>query len=405
MNRGSSKALALAFAMLMMAPVVSAGSAVGLYEKINLSEQDLGLNGAAVDPLGEWAIVFGADSYLELVRASNPEDRVELLWNGGEDLTYGDFHPGGQTALIVGSDGQVLRYAREDHSVTDAGGDLEFEQIRLTAVAWNTGGSWAYVGGSDGWLWRMRAAADGGAEVHPIQGRGASDITGMDCHPSMMVCVVTSLMDGIGVIDRDHTLYWVGGTGYPWSDVICPSTETADCVAVSSDRNIASVTLHEDVASASEVSLVQVTGVDGYLTGISHQSGDRSLISVTPFSLIEHDLSENASFPWLENADAVEYDADVSGSRIVATWSTDRDSGWILTDRGALVQYHPPYSNTIGGVLEVWILIAIPAVTLLVILSFAISLSPGLQQWFTLRFGTAEEKRMARREARKKKGR
>ncbi len=52
MNRGSSKALALAFAMLMMAPVVSAGSAVGLYEKINLSEQDLGLNGAAVDPLG-----------------------------------------------------------------------------------------------------------------------------------------------------------------------------------------------------------------------------------------------------------------------------------------------------------------------------------------------------------------
>jgi len=138
MRRGSSRALAIAFALLMMTPVASAGSAVGLYEKISLSEQDLGLNGAAVDPLGEWAIVFGAESYLELVRTSNPENRVELIWNGGEDLTYGDFHPGGQTALIVGSDGQVLRYAREDHSVTDAGGDLEFGQIRLTAVAWNT---------------------------------------------------------------------------------------------------------------------------------------------------------------------------------------------------------------------------------------------------------------------------
>ena len=69
------------------------------------------------------------------------------------------------------------------------------------------------------------------------------------------------------------------------------------------------------------------------------------------------------------------------------------------------MQYHPPYSNTIGGVLEGWILIAIPAVTLLLILSFEISLSPDLQQGFTLRFGTAEEKRMARREARKKKGR
>ncbi|SVB92168.1 uncharacterized protein METZ01_LOCUS245022 [marine metagenome] len=389
----------------MLTPVASAGSAVGLYEKISLSEHDLGLNGAAVDPLGEWAIVFGADSYLELVRVSNPDDRVELIWNGGEDLTYGDFHPGGQTALIVGSEGQVLRYAREDHSVTDAGGDLEFNQIRLTAVAWNSGGSWAYIGGSDGWLWRMRAAADGGAEVHLIQGRGASDITGIDCHPSVMACVVTSLVDGIGIIDRDHTLYWLGGTGHPWSDVVCPTGDMAECVAVSSDRNIARVTLNADVASTSDVRLVQVTEAEGYFTGISHQSDDRSLIYMAPFGLIEHDLSLNSSFPWLENSDAVEYDTDVSGSRIVATWGTDRDSGWILTDRGELVHYHPQYSNALGGVLEVWVLIAIPAVTLLVLLSFALSLSPGLQQRFTLRFGTAEEKRAARREARRKKGR
>jgi hypothetical protein len=389
----------------MLTPVASAGSAVGLYEKISLSDLDLGLNGAVVDPLGEWSIVFGADSYLELVRTSDPDDRVELIWNGGEDLTYGDFHPGGQTALIVGSEGQVLRYAREDHSVTDAGGDLEFNQIRLTAVAWNSGGSWAYIGGSDGWLWRMRAAADGGAEVHLIQGRGESDITGIDCHPSVMACVVTSLVDGIGIIDRDHTLYWLGGTGYPWSDVVCPTGETAECVAVSSDRNIARVTLNADVASTSDVSLVQVTGAEGYFTGISHQSDDRSLIYVAPFGLIEHDLSMNSSFPWLENSDAVEYDADISGSRIVATWGTDRDSGWILTDRGELVHYHPPNSNALGGVLEIWVLIAIPAVTLLVLLSFVLSLSPGLQQRFTLRFGTAEEKRAARQEARRKKGR
>lgn len=393
------------FALLMLTPVVSAGSAVGLYEKISLSEKDLGLNGAAIDPLGEWAIVFGAESYLELVRTSDPENRVELIWNGGEDLTYGDFHPGGQTALIVGSEGQVLRYAREDHSVTDAGGDLEFNQIGLTAVAWNSGGSWAYVGGSDGWIWRMRAAADGGAEVHLIQGRGGSDITGIDCHPSVMACVVTSLVDGIGVIDRDHNLYWLGGTGYPWSDVICPTAETSECVAVSSDRNIATVNLNADVASTSDVRLVQVTGAEGYFTGISRQSDDRSLIYVAPFSLIEHDLSLNSSFPWLENSDAVEYDTYVSGSRIVSTWGTDRDSGWILTDRGDLVHYHPPYSNAIGGVLEVWVLIAIPAVTLLVLLSFALSLSPGLQQRFTLRFGTTEEKRVARREARRKRGR
>ena len=199
----------------------------------------------------------------------------------------------------------------------------------------------------------MRAAADGGAEVHPIQGRGSSDVTGMDCHPSVMACVVTSLVDGIGVIDRDHNLHWLGGVGHPWSDVVCPTTEAAICVAVSHDRTIATVTLDAELAATSEVSLVQVTGTEGYFTGISRQSGDRSLIMVAPFSLIEHDLSLNSSYPWLENSDVVEYDAGVSNSRIVATWGTDRDSGWILTDRGEMVRYHPPLSNSLGGVLEV----------------------------------------------------
>ncbi|SVC71484.1 uncharacterized protein METZ01_LOCUS324338, partial [marine metagenome] len=79
------------------------------------------------------------------------------------------------------------------------------------------------------------------------------------------------------------------------------------------------------------------------------------------------------------------------------------DSGWILTDRGTLVQYHPPLSNSVGGILGAWILIAIPLATLLVLLSFAFGLFPSLRQWFTLRFGTAEEKREARRAARRKK--
>ena len=65
----------------------------------------------------------------------------------------------------------------------------------------------------------MRAAADGGAEVHLIAGRGSSDITAIDCHTAHMLCVVTSIVDGIGVIDRDHEIHWIGGTGYPWQDV------------------------------------------------------------------------------------------------------------------------------------------------------------------------------------------
>ena len=64
MRRRVASALAVACVLLMAAPAASAGSAVNMYDVVSLSEEDLGLNGAALDPVGEWAIVFGADAYL-----------------------------------------------------------------------------------------------------------------------------------------------------------------------------------------------------------------------------------------------------------------------------------------------------------------------------------------------------
>ncbi len=46
--------------LLLMAPSVFAASAVELGQGISLSDEDLGLNGVAVDADGEPAIVFGA---------------------------------------------------------------------------------------------------------------------------------------------------------------------------------------------------------------------------------------------------------------------------------------------------------------------------------------------------------
>ena len=85
----------------MATPAASAGSAVNMYDVVSLSEEDLGLNGAALDPVGEWAIVFGADAYLELVSTTDPETRIELLGSSEVDLNDGDFHPGGQDRKSV----------------------------------------------------------------------------------------------------------------------------------------------------------------------------------------------------------------------------------------------------------------------------------------------------------------
>ena len=402
MDYSAPRLLSVLLVSLMLVQHVHAESAVELDEVIILAPEDLGIEGAAIDPAGEKVIVYGAESYLELLDASDPETRIELVWNDDINLHAADFHPGGQTALIVGESGEVLRYAREDHSVTDAGGDLAFGNVDLRSVAWNPGGSWAYVGGSDGWLWRMRSAADGGAEVHLLEGRGGSGVTAIACHGTQMLCVVTSLVDGIGVIDRDHSLYWIGGTGHTWHDVYCPPVDDSQCVAVAEGQNIGMIDLNSEFPWWSVLTMRQLTGVEGEFTGLSGQDRDRSIISVAPFALLENDLSENATFPWLENSEVVDFDVSISGQRVVSTWSTDRDSGWILTDRGTLIQYHPP-SQSIPGVLGAWILIAIPAVAFLVILSVALTLSPRLQNWFTRKFGTAEEKHLAKREVRRKR--
>ena len=165
MARLTSLLFALISVTLFLAAPVHAESAVVLDEMDSLSSTDLGLNGATVDPSGRWVLAYGEDSVLKMMNALDPSIQVPMPVMGEVGLTDADYHPGGLTALIVGDDGTVLRYAADDHSVTDAGGSEDFGGEPLTAVAWNQGGSWAYIGSDNGTIWRMRASSDGGAEA------------------------------------------------------------------------------------------------------------------------------------------------------------------------------------------------------------------------------------------------
>ena len=105
-------------------------------------------------------------------------------------------------------------------------------------------------------------------EVYPIEGRGTSDINGISCLSGVNICVISTSVDGIGVIDADHELHWVGGTGYPWVDDVCPSGSGDACVSISSDRNIAIVSINPFDVSSSEVSIVQLQDIEGQFNGI-----------------------------------------------------------------------------------------------------------------------------------------
>ena len=389
---------------VLLSPIVSAESAVELDSILVLDNDDLGIQGIAENPEGSRILIYGVDGYAEIIFSQRPEIQIPLSATDKQTMRGADWHPGGGTAFLVGDEGMILRYASDDYSLTQAGEQLNFGQTQLNAVAWNTAGSWAYVGGDDGWLWRIRAQGDGGLETHLIEGRGEGDVTSIDCHNELMLCVISSSTDGIGIIDRDHVLTWIGGSFYPWTSVICPTSYVQYCTSVSSDLQIGMIRLHTEGALQSELSVSDIKGVDGKFMQLSHQEDARSLIIVAPFSLLEHNIETNSTYPWLDNDDAVNFDATISGERIIGTWNTGKDSGWIITSRGTMIEFHSTEeSGGIGLVLGGVVGFLIPLTIFMLLLTLVYTASPKMQHWMTIKFGNEQEKIDAKRKVRRKR--
>ena len=396
--------VSLMMTLVLATPIVNAESAVELDAIIHLSEDDLGIKGIAENPEKDKILIFGEDGYANIISSKNPESQVLLAASDNQTMRDADWHPGGGTALLVGDEGMILRFAADDYSLTQAGEKMNFGQTDLNAVAWNTAGSWAYVGGDDGWLWRVRAEGDGGLDSHLIEGRGEGDITDIDCHDDVMMCVISSVTDGIGIIDRNHILTWIGGNFYPWTSVICPSNYYLSCVSVSSSQEIGIIQLHSSNAVESELTVSTINGIEGQFTNLNHQNDARSLIIVAPFSLLEHDISKNATFPWLDNVDAQEFDIEISGERIIGTWSSGENSGWLITSRGTVVEFHSTEEGSeIGIILGGIVGFLIPLTIGMLVLTLVYTASPKMQYWMTMKFGSRQEKRDAKRKGKGKR--
>ena len=71
-----------------------ATSAVVIKENLSISEEDLGLNGVAIDTDGTTALVYGLEGYVRVLDATDPSEQVEMVWSGVSELHDADFHPG-----------------------------------------------------------------------------------------------------------------------------------------------------------------------------------------------------------------------------------------------------------------------------------------------------------------------
>ena len=397
--------------VLLSSPLVVAQSSVEMDSVVVLDEIDLGLEGASVSPDGKTVLAHGAESAIFVFESEEPENNSKSDFIGGENLLDSSFHPSGNTALLVGEGGLVLRYISSNSTIESAGGASNFGSTELKAVSWNGDGSWAYIGGEGGWIWRFRGLDGGGVEAIPLENRGESDINAISCLRGYNTCIVSSSVDGIGVINQEHELFWIGGYGNPWIDVTCPSSTSMECVVISSDLTIARIRMNIEDPSKTAIydnDIVQLKGFDGIMTGINVQKEGNSLISLAPFGLIEHDLQESRSFHWLDNTDAVDFDASISGERIISTWGTGPFDGWILTDSGTVVSFTMAKAAEGGTMLEIWIGVIILGGTALMIVSLLTSSSPRLSRWVTKKIGSEEERKGVIREERrlsKKKGR
>ena len=396
---------------LLSSPLVVAQSVVTMESVVILDEGDLGIEGATVSPDGKSILAHGGESAIFVIDSETPRNNSKVDFIGSETLMDAAFHPSGNTALLVGGEGLVLRFISTNNTIENAGGASTFGSTELKAISWNGDGSWAYIGGEDGWIWRFRSLDGGGVEAIPLENRGESDVNAISCLRGYNICIVSSSVDGIGVINQEHELFWIGGYGNPWVDVTCPSSTTMECVVISSDLTIARIRMDIEDPSKTTIydnDIVQLQGFEGIMTGIDIQTDGNSLISLAPFGLIEHDLGESKSFHWLDNTDAVDFDTSISGQRIVSTWGTGAFDGWIITDSGTIVSFTTVTQSEGGGMLEIWIGIIILGGTTLMIVSLLTSSSPRLSRWITKKIGSEEERKSVIREERllsRKKGR
>ena len=171
-----------------------------------------------------------------------------------------------------------------------------------------------------------------------MPGTGGSSISSIDCLPDPFVCLVASAEEGIGMIDRDHILSWIGGSGSSWSDIVCRSGGVPVCVAISMDRSIAEIDFE---SGAVGLKMQTLEGFDGTPRSISLTTSDQILITATPVEIMEHRPLGSGTFTWLTNEAVVDQSFGVSGSTITGVWDGDSGDHWIITRDGTVALLVP----------------------------------------------------------------
>lgn len=375
--------MAMVCVTLMLIPSVSADliTRVELRDGGVLAERDLGIRTGAVSPDGMDVLIAGMDGYARLLSADEADNRemdVELLTGRSSTIHHIDWHPRGNTALLVGEEGLAMRYDSYDHGVTNVNGTFAVYGKNLTAVAWRPAGDFAYMGAEDGSLWKF--AEHTGFE--PLENNGASEITDIDCHRNYNVCFITTIDEGIAVIDQGHAVTWIAQTsGETWVGMDCADPTLNECVGFASGLKSKAIRINTIDASQSKAEETLIFDLpSGEQIGVDTGHDGTTLVKMAPMGIVRHNPLLNEAYTVLIAEDAAAWDEIIAGRTLAMAWETSTNNGYMITEFGNVVAFSPLVEEVEAGIMTILVLGAVSISVPGVILGLIYMNSPWLQK-------------------------
>ena len=329
--------MAIVLIGILLLPLASA-SEVNLSDLTPLSSQNLDLNAGDVSPDGTTVLVVGSDGFIHGISGTEPGDRgKDISIDSGRSASFNDiaWHPNGETALIAGDLGAALRYIHSDQTIESLNGATTANGIELTNVEWRAGGDLAFFGAKNGNIYSFNQ----GEGLSEIEGSMNSTITDIACHLEQNICVVTTLEDGVGVIDRTRELTWISGTSnQAWMAIDCPKSTLYTCTGFASGRQYLSIRLDIEDASKStgdldgdgktEARLLE--DGDSDFIKLSRGYDGTTLVHMAPMESVRHQPKVNEIFLHTSSEELTAFNPTVAGDSITLIWEKGENNGWMM---------------------------------------------------------------------------
>ena len=351
--------VALMLILVLLTPMASA-SEVGFNREESLSAEALNIQAGEVSASGSSLLLVGDAGFVHMISASAPGDRSQDQdIDSQRSARFNDvaWHPNGETALIAGDLGAALRYTMSDNNIQALKGAGILGSIELTAVSWRAGGDLAYFGAKNGNMYSFNE----GEGMMQMENTFSSEITDVACHLEQNICLVTTLDDGIAVIDRTREVTWIDGTSSDtWVAVDCADPLYRKCAAFASGRRHVSIVLDiEDASKSTSGEIMQLVKGSSDFVSVSRGYDGTSLIHLAPMESVRYQLGADEVFMHIESEAITSYDADVAGQRIAFIWEIGEDNGWFVTNEGSIVEIYPTETRESLGIMETIIFAAV----------------------------------------------